>query len=417
MRILLIFTLLYSITGGVRSFSMIGYSGGNIIIYCHYDNNYISNKKYFCMEKKYSSSCKDNIRTSVKDTWYHSGRYSLYDDIEENYFIVVIRQLTRQDEGTYWCAVDKFGALDSYTKVELKVKEDKCCKNSVTERACLGGEATLICNYPEDHVYNTKYLTKELHGYTISIQNSTLGRYSVLETTERRYTVTISNLTEDDTGTFWCGLETRKEGRYIALITPMKLCDITAGNTAYTISSQSTRPPTTSSSTMVTTKSSTTSSSSSSLSSSSTSQLSSGSTVIMLACVSVVVLLIVVILIIVYRWKYNQTTGSVFSTQRESSDRGNNYEGCHGDDEYEEIKEPPLESETVSATTTIYATATLPRNTSDSVHYASVNFNKNLGYHKEVTASISKEKPSSSIYATVEGGQSSTYSIVNHPQE
>ncbi|KAL1005438.1 hypothetical protein UPYG_G00059130 [Umbra pygmaea] len=288
MRILLIFTVLCFTTGHVSLFSVTGFFGGTVIIYCQYDNKHISNDKYFCMGPKYSWNCKDNIRTGAKNTWYHNGRFSLYDDTEVNYFMVVIRQLTRQDEGTYWCGVDISVIADSYNKVELEVKEGECCKNSGTEMAYLGGEATII---------------------------------------------------------------------------------------------------------------------------SSMSPLTSGTPVLTLVCVSVVVLLIVIIFIMLYTWKYIKTTGSVPSTQRGSSDRGNKDEDCHGDDEYEEIKEPP-ESETFSATTTIYATTTLPSKTFDSPYYASVKFNKNLCYH---TAAISKEGTSSCVYTTVDVGQSSTYSVVNHP--
>ncbi|KAL1005462.1 hypothetical protein UPYG_G00059450 [Umbra pygmaea] len=121
MRILLIFTLLSFITGGVSSI-VTGYSNGTVIINCPYSKRQESSDKYFCMGPAYSLSCEDNIRTGIKNSWYHNNRFSLYDDTEGNYFMVVIRELTRQDEGTYWCGVDITG-LDSYTKVDLEVKD------------------------------------------------------------------------------------------------------------------------------------------------------------------------------------------------------------------------------------------------------------------------------------------------------
>ncbi|KAL1005436.1 hypothetical protein UPYG_G00059110, partial [Umbra pygmaea] len=162
--ILLIFTLLCFITGHVSLFSVTVYSGGTVIIYCHYDKKHINNNKYFCMRQS-RFSCKDNIRTGIKNSWYHSGRFSLYDDTEGNYFIVVIRKLTRQDEDTYWCGVDTL-LLDSYTKVDLEVKEDECCEKLFTETAYLEGKDSIICNYPEDYQNGTKYLIKK-DGYPI----------------------------------------------------------------------------------------------------------------------------------------------------------------------------------------------------------------------------------------------------------
>ncbi|XP_036795811.1 polymeric immunoglobulin receptor [Oncorhynchus mykiss] len=229
MRILLIVILLSFMTGCLSSFTVTGYSGGTVIIYCHYSTEERSNEKYLCV-RQYSLSYEDQIRTVLNNTWKHSGRFSLYDNTRGNYFKVMIRQLTRQDEGTYWCGVDQPIIPDSYTKVELDVKKDDCCEKSVTETAFLGGEATIRCNYPEDHEDNIKYFCKEDSEsdceYQISgTYNEQLGRYSLSKRRRERFsTVTISDLTEDDTGTYWCGVETsRTEQRYITLITQVKL--------------------------------------------------------------------------------------------------------------------------------------------------------------------------------------------------
>lgn len=58
-------------------------------------------------------------------TGEHKDRFSLYDNTEENYFKVVIRQLITEDKGTYWCGVDKSGSRDKYTEVKLYVDDGK----------------------------------------------------------------------------------------------------------------------------------------------------------------------------------------------------------------------------------------------------------------------------------------------------
>ncbi|KAK6301000.1 hypothetical protein J4Q44_G00290980 [Coregonus suidteri] len=87
------------------------------------------------------------------------------------------------------------------------------------------------------------------------------GRFSVSDNRRvKSYSVTISDLTEDDTGTYWCGVETgKREESYIALITQVKLRVISTS-------------------------------------------------VVIMVSVSLVVLLLVISLIIVYRWKYNKAT-------------------------------------------------------------------------------------------------------------
>ncbi|XP_029603735.1 polymeric immunoglobulin receptor-like [Salmo trutta] len=181
MNSLLIVILLSFTTGCLSSFKVTGYSGGTVIIYCHYSTEERS----------------DHQTTD------------------------------RQDEGTYWCGVDKPTIPDSYTEVELDVKEDDCCEKSVTETAYLGGEATIRCNYPEDHEDSIKYFCKESNDFNTCIYmifayqtTAKAGRFSVSDNTgEKSYTVTISDLTEDDTGTYWCGVVTS----YISLITQVQL--------------------------------------------------------------------------------------------------------------------------------------------------------------------------------------------------
>ncbi|XP_034150347.1 CMRF35-like molecule 9 [Esox lucius] len=226
MKILLIFIQLYFIKGCV-SFIVTGYSGGTAIIYCHYYRGEEHYGKYFCMGQN-SLSCEEKIRSGSQNTWEHSGRFSLYDKTVVNYFTVVIRQLTRQDEGTYWCGVGEPVVPDSYTKVELEVKEDKCCLKSVTETVYLGGEATMICNYPEKYENSSKYFCKENRDLNEcdSIISESVRRFTVTDNrTEKSFTVTIRDLTEDDTGTYWCGVETRIDEvlRYITVFTEVHL--------------------------------------------------------------------------------------------------------------------------------------------------------------------------------------------------
>ncbi|XP_064871452.1 polymeric immunoglobulin receptor-like isoform X2 [Oncorhynchus nerka] len=337
MRILLIVILLSFMTGCLSSFKVTGYSGGTVIIYCHYSTEERSNEKYFCLGQYsyiYSLSCEDQIRTGLNNTWQHSGRFSLYDNTGGNYFKVIIRQLTRQDEGTYWCGVDIPTALDSYTKVELEVKKDDCCEKSVTETAFLGGEATIRCNYPEDHEDNIKYFCKvdsesDCENKISDTYHEKPRRYSLSKRRRERFsTVTISDLTEDDTGTYWCGLETsRTEQRYITLITQVKLRVIMMSRSPATPSS-----PTSSS----TPGTSTYPVPSSISPSSSTSSSIPIVLVMIMVSVSLAVLVLTVILFTVYRWKCNKVQGPA-SSSRQTSSRPNTNPGNseEGDQDYE----------------------------------------------------------------------------------
>uniref|UniRef100_A0A674DEE2 Immunoglobulin V-set domain-containing protein n=1 Tax=Salmo trutta TaxID=8032 RepID=A0A674DEE2_SALTR len=90
---------------------------------CPYDRGFETYQKY--LSKGIWAYQVDVIQTKMHQhpAWTHKGRFSLYDDTKRRVFTVIIRQLTRQDEGTYWCGVDKPTIPDSYTEVELDVKE------------------------------------------------------------------------------------------------------------------------------------------------------------------------------------------------------------------------------------------------------------------------------------------------------
>ncbi|XP_038820182.1 CMRF35-like molecule 5 [Salvelinus namaycush] len=100
---------------------------------------------------------------------------------------------------------------------------------------------------------------------------------------------------------------------------------------------------------------------------------------------------------------------------RVNTDTRINIEGCHGDGDYEEIKDRPLQSSSGSETTSIYSTAKLPTSPSNSLNYANVNFHKNPSCPNEATAAIAKKGTFSGDYATVSVSQNPAYSTVNHP--
>ncbi|KAF4118172.1 adhesion G protein-coupled receptor E3-like [Onychostoma macrolepis] len=118
MKIIWTFTLLM-IPGVLSSISVRGYSGERVNITCRYDRQYTAHAKYFCRGQW--SVCTDLIKTNTKNKWVDSGRFSLYDDTRAAAFTVTIRDLSKLDSGTYYCAVDIHISGDSYTEVNLNI--------------------------------------------------------------------------------------------------------------------------------------------------------------------------------------------------------------------------------------------------------------------------------------------------------
>lgn len=129
--------MLHHITGQAEeesSHQVSAYVGHDAKMKCHYEEVDRDKSKYLC--KNEDVGCKRKIRTGLKDQWWYNGRYSLYDDTNRRYFLVSIANVTREDAGIYWCAVDELFhddapvAVDKFEVVRLEVRTGRptvCC--------------------------------------------------------------------------------------------------------------------------------------------------------------------------------------------------------------------------------------------------------------------------------------------------
>ncbi|XP_071202689.1 CMRF35-like molecule 5 [Salvelinus alpinus] len=88
----------------------------------------------------------------------------------------------------------------------------------IINRETEGGDAHIQCHYDQGYETYQKYLSKGTYrDRVVVIQTQThrhpawtyKGRYSLYDDTERRvFTVTITNLVLEDSGTYWCGVNT-----------------------------------------------------------------------------------------------------------------------------------------------------------------------------------------------------------------
>ncbi|XP_042587645.1 polymeric immunoglobulin receptor-like isoform X2 [Cyprinus carpio] len=145
MKIIWTFSLLM-IPGVLSSISVTGYSGGGVIITCRYEGKYTANEKYFCKEE--TLTCSDLIKTGIKNQWFKSGGFSLYDNTSTAVFTVILKDLSEQDSGMYKCGVDKSKSPDSYTKVNLNVVTGQ--KISAV-RGYSGGNVIINYKYEKQH--------------------------------------------------------------------------------------------------------------------------------------------------------------------------------------------------------------------------------------------------------------------------
>lgn len=116
-------------TGKPPTIAVTEYAKGAVMMKCSFSHRYTDNEKYLCKVNSKGPGCRDIITTNVNDKWITSGRFSLLYNSTGNFSLVKIRELTKEDNGIYRCAVDitfrpnRQVTVDEHTDVLLNVEE------------------------------------------------------------------------------------------------------------------------------------------------------------------------------------------------------------------------------------------------------------------------------------------------------
>ncbi len=100
-----------------------GHRGERLDIRCRYEAGYESYSKYLC-----KGECKYVVNRNImikSESPAEDERFSLTDDTTARVFTVSITDLRSEDEGQYWCAVERTLITDVYSEIMLLVKLGK----------------------------------------------------------------------------------------------------------------------------------------------------------------------------------------------------------------------------------------------------------------------------------------------------
>nr|XP_023662369.1 CMRF35-like molecule 1 [Paramormyrops kingsleyae] len=198
------------------------HSGGSVTIPCFYDKMYQHHEKYWCKGSDWSS-CTPKVRTNRPKI---SGEVSIRDDPNQRFFTVTMNNLKTVDSDDYWCAVEISRGSAVGRRVYLSVTEGVSTLSTVTVQR--GGSVTIPCAYDDGYKTHVKYWCKGSDWSScaaiVRTDSPHEGKVSVRDDPDQQvFTVTMNNLTDGDSGSYWCGVEISKGsavGKRVSLSVP-----------------------------------------------------------------------------------------------------------------------------------------------------------------------------------------------------
>ncbi|XP_050930245.1 uncharacterized protein LOC108901474 isoform X9 [Lates calcarifer] len=356
--------------GCQKPFIQTAYRTAKTTIICDYpENKDKSRLKFFC--KQTGDICEEILSTESSKRL--NGRFTLRDN--DRGFNISISNVSSDDAGVYWCGLksnDKYHRA-ARKKIQLEVQGI----TNFTRSPTVGQNISYWFSTTQPNMDNGKFSMKD-------------------DTGKRNITITVRNLTTDDTGTYWCGAETTDKGRSNLFFHTLLMTVV---------------PPSTPEPPPVPTTQSTTAPAQS--------RAGLQTVMIVIPCVAVLLLLLLLISFLIYKR---------FSRSKNTKNEAN-AQHIREANIYEEIQECLQKPDTGNTTTIIYTTASFPMNPPASLHYSTINF-QNSSDKGEARI----PRPSSSIceYTTVKSIQSPAdspvvqrsrstedplYTTVNKPQQ
>ncbi|XP_014196930.1 uncharacterized protein LOC102301115 isoform X2 [Haplochromis burtoni] len=271
-----------------------------------------------------------SLRSSLKDVWEDKGRFSLYHDTKHKTLMVGIRDLKQRDFGIYRCEFDQ-GSNRSPVKKKL---ESEKCQQPFTQTVTKA--ANIKCHPDDDFKFGVQFFCRGENFACkdiLSTKGQRLNGKFRLTNTNRDFNVSISGVSSQDAGVYWCGVES-KDGSYRVSVRQIKL-EVEAGSPL---------------------------------------------TVVITAAVLVALLLLVVIAVFTYKcfsWSKHRKNGEAQNKE---------------DNIYEAIHESSQKFVTTPAMKTVYATTNFPTNPSFFMHESKVNV-KNISGEADSDTDCSQWKP------------------------
>uniref|UniRef100_A0A8C7K779 Ig-like domain-containing protein n=1 Tax=Oncorhynchus kisutch TaxID=8019 RepID=A0A8C7K779_ONCKI len=182
-------------------------TGGSITIPCSYDQYYINHVKYWC-----------------KGThWTHLTLTRTSDANNRTVFTVTMSGLKMENTDWYWCRV---GELEMPVHITVSTQAGAYGVSTVSKVSVkTGNYITIPCRYDQRYIQYVKYWCQGDYWNSCSAlvrtdQPKISGTVSISDDVTRRiFSVNMTDLQPEDSGYYWCAVETagRDQNTYLHL--------------------------------------------------------------------------------------------------------------------------------------------------------------------------------------------------------
>ncbi|XP_063148997.1 CMRF35-like molecule 1 [Candoia aspera] len=132
--------------------AMEAFLGKSLSVKCQYDKYYHNHGKYWCKGSSWSS-CTTVVQTDKTEEEKRVDRTVIRDNQTQFEFTVRMENLTEQDTGIYWCAIDVTAAADPSSKpIVIEIRELPSTTTAVTT----GYSSTVSIPPTENTMTNSK---------------------------------------------------------------------------------------------------------------------------------------------------------------------------------------------------------------------------------------------------------------------
>ncbi|XP_067260904.1 polymeric immunoglobulin receptor-like isoform X5 [Chanodichthys erythropterus] len=184
------------------------YVGQTITFHCEYDEKFKTHTKVFYRLKEGPVHVLNSSQSSQS-----SEEKIILSDSHEDQITVTIRHISADDGGVYLCGVERYGSDPSITHITfIKEIELNVCSRiaSVQVQAYSSKSVFITCKFPQEFRRNKKFIQKDSSQKIIVDEQNQWVRHDKVhvydDSSEGLLKVFISDLTENDGGTYRCGV-------------------------------------------------------------------------------------------------------------------------------------------------------------------------------------------------------------------